>query len=68
MIKFDGFLKVYLEGNDNEDEEQEESKLPETPDEDGEIVPKELLEKDHKMPTQLEKLREIIAADEKMEK
>ena len=23
MIKFDGFLKVYLEGNDNEDEEQE---------------------------------------------
>ena len=26
------------------------------------------LETDHKMPTQLEKLREIIAADEKMEK
>lgn len=23
MIKFDGFLKVYLEGNDNEDEEQD---------------------------------------------
>ena len=23
MIQFDGFLKVYLEGTDNEDEEQE---------------------------------------------
>ena len=23
MIKFEGFLKVYLEGTDNEDEEQE---------------------------------------------
>ncbi|HTO16476.1 MAG TPA: type I DNA topoisomerase [Edaphocola sp.] len=28
VIKFDGFLKVYLEGNDNEDDENQEGMLP----------------------------------------
>ncbi len=30
VIKFDGFLKVYLEGNDDDDQEEQEGMLPKT--------------------------------------